>query len=503
VPLVQLAAVAAATLAAVLAESTLGNFLALPAALITEVARTPPARLPAAALLLLLVAATYLQFRRNPTLERAWRIAASVVAIGGIVWFFRAGDLDWHGTGDWKKEWTYNSAWHEALTRGRLPWYLNEVFQTTNRFFANPETTVGPQVILLRWIPIGRYYAAVAAACMAIGVTVLHRLARELDFSPLVSLLVLALFLMNGHLIAHLGAGHLQWIACFAFPSVFLYLIRAARGDTSAQTRARLALSLMLMLVVGGWHPFVWCVIFIAAWTIADRSRWAFGAGVGAMTAGLAAFRVVPAMTVYASSHNVFLSSYPSIAILVAALVGYARDGINDLFWFEYDAFVGWVGFAIVLAGLTVPLNRSWRSAASSLWVPSATLILLSTFDIYKWTLFKLPGFVSERVATRLVIVGVLGLALIGSTELDRWVRRESNRSWRIAAVGLATAFLLLQLVLRTNLLRPAPDQGLGPAAVNVLSTQPVETSYAGSVVAGVGISLASLAVAIRQWRVG
>jgi hypothetical protein len=110
---------------------------------------------------------------------------------------------------------------------------------------------------------------------------------------------------------------------------------------------------------------------------------------------------------------------------------------------------------------------------------------------------------VSERVATRLVIVGVLGLALIGSTELDRWVRRESNRSWRIAAVGLATAFLLLQLVLRTNLLRPAPDQGLGPAAVNVLSTQPVETSYAGSVVAGVGISLASLAVAIRQWRVG
>jgi hypothetical protein len=29
---------------------------------------------------------------------------------------------------------------------------------------------------------------------MAIGVTVLHRLARELDFSPLVSLLVLALF---------------------------------------------------------------------------------------------------------------------------------------------------------------------------------------------------------------------------------------------------------------------------------------------------------------------
>ena len=236
---------------------------------------------------------------------------------------------------------------------------MNEVFQTTNRFFANPETTVGPQVILLRWIPIGPYYAAVAAAGMAIGVTVLHRLARELDFSPLVSLLVLALFLMNGHLIAHLGAGHLQWIACFAFPSVFLNLLRAARGDTSAQTRARLALSLMLMLVVGGWHPFVWCVIFIAAWTIADRSRWFFGAGVGVLTARLAAFRVVPAFTVYALSHNLFLSNYPSIAILVAALVRYARDGINDLFWFDDHAFVGWVGFAIVAAGLTVPINRS------------------------------------------------------------------------------------------------------------------------------------------------
>jgi len=501
-PIVQLAAVTVATLAAVLAESTLGKVLALPAALVAEVARTPPAHLPASALLLLLVAAAYLQCRRNPALERAWWMAATVAAVGGIVWFFRAGDLDWHGSGDWKKEWTYYTAWQEALARGRLPWYLTEVFQTTNRFFANPETTIGPQVILLRWMAIGHYYAAVAAACVAIGVTALHRLARELDFSPLVSLLVLALFLMNGHLIAHLGNGHLQWIACFAFPSVFLYLLRAARGDTSSQTRAPLALSLMLMLVVGGWHPFVWCVIFIAAWTIADRSRWTFGAGVGLLTAGLAAFRVVPAMTVYASSRNVFLSSYPSIEVLVAALVGYARAGINDLFWFEYDAFVGWVGFAIVCAGLTGPINRSWRSDASSFWVPSVTLVLLSIFDTYKWTLFKLPGFASERVATRLVIVGVLGFALIGSTQLDRWVRRESDRGWRIAAVSLVTALLLLQLVLRTNLLRPASDQGLGPAAVNVLSSQPVETAYAVSVVAGLGISVASLAFAIRQWRV-
>ena len=44
-----------------------------------------------------------------------------MVAVGGIVWFFRAGDLDWHGSGDWKKEWTYFTAWHEALARGRLP----------------------------------------------------------------------------------------------------------------------------------------------------------------------------------------------------------------------------------------------------------------------------------------------------------------------------------------------------------------------------------------------
>ena len=502
-PRVQLGAVVALTLVAVLAESTLDKLLLLPVALVTEVARTPPAQLPAAALLLLLVTATYAQFRRNPELERTWRMAASAMAVGGIVWFFRAGDLDWHITGDWRKEWIYYTAWKEALAAGRLPWYLIEVFQTTNRFFANPETAAGPQVILLRWIPIGAYFAAIAAACMAIDVTVLHRLARELDFSPLVSLLVLALFLMNGHLIAHLGGGHLQWIACFALPGVFLYLLRAARGDTSAQTRARLALSLMLMLVVGGWHPFVWCVIFIAAWTIADRSRWTFGIGVGVLTAGLAAFRVVPGMTVYASSHNVFLSSYQSLDVLVAALVGFARNGINGLFWFEYDAFVGWVGFAIVCAGLTAPINRSWRSAASSLWVPSMTLTILSIFDIYKWTLFRLPGFVSERVATRLVIVGVLGFALIGGTQLDRWVRREPHRRWRIAAVGLATALLLLQLVLRTNQLRPGPDQGLGPAAVNVLSVEPVDTTYAVSVVAGVAISLVSLAFAMRQWRVG
>ena len=84
-PRVQRAAIAAATLAAVLAESTLGKLLALPAALVTEVARTPPARLPAAALLLLLVAATYVQFRRSAEVERAWRIAASVVRLSTAI----------------------------------------------------------------------------------------------------------------------------------------------------------------------------------------------------------------------------------------------------------------------------------------------------------------------------------------------------------------------------------------------------------------------------------
>ena len=142
-----------------------------------------------------------------------------------------------------------------------------------------------------------------------------------------------------------------------------------------------------------------------------------------------------------------------------------------------------------------------WRNSITALWTPSVVLLVLSTFNIYRWTLFQLPGFVSERVATRLVILAVLGFALIGCVQLNTWLARRPVSRVRLAALALAGLLLATQLVTHTNGRRPRADRGIGPPSVNVVSDRQPERLYVVSVQSGALVTLISFGIAIRMWR--
>ena len=88
----------------------------------------------------------------------------------------------------------------------------------------------------------------------------------------------------------------------------------------------------------------------------------------------------------------------------------------------ELDTYVGGVGFILLCLG-AAPFKASARKYLNFLLLPSAVLIILSFGDSYRETLFRLPGFVSERVTTRLLVVPVLWLALAGAVRADGWSR--------------------------------------------------------------------------------
>lgn len=268
------------------------------------------------------------------------------------------------------------------------------------------------------------------AILLSIGLFAARRLALDLRLGPVASLTFLAIFLMNGHLIAHLETGHLQWVGYVLLPGVFLFVHRAATGDFSRRTQAGLALTLALVELVGGWHVFVWCVIWIGVFIALDRSRWRFGASLSLLVAGLSALRVVAA-----------------------------------------------------------------------LWGPSVAMLVLSAYNIDAWTLFRLPGFESQRVATRLLVVAVLGFALIACVQLDASLARRPLSRWRAGALALAGLVLAAQLVAHANSRRPRPDRGAGVPAHAVVSDRRPEAAYAASVFAGAAITLASAGFAFVMWR--
>lgn len=493
--------VATMTAGALLVETSVPELTRLPT-LASFVAATPDTWVPLLILVLLMSGALVLETlgRSERRDRRAWW-PAGAVAVAGVVWFFRGGDVDWFATPDWAKEWTYLAALHDSLGRGQLPWFFTETFQGTNRFFANPETNVAPHALLLAWVDGPTFVVLQFAILLSIGLLAARRLALDLRLGPVASLTFLLIFLMNGHLIAHLETGHLQWVGYVLLPGVFLFVHRAATGDFSRRTQAGLALTLALVALVGGWHVFVWCVIWIGVFIALDRSRWRFGASLSLLVAGLSALRVVPALWFYDVPSPEFVGSYQRLSILAAGLIGDARRTTDGLNWWEYNAFVGWVGFVVVATGLTAPFGRTRRHSVAALWGPSVAMLVLSTYNIYAWTLFRLPGFESQRVATRLLVVAMLGFALIACVQLDGWLARRPLSRWRAGALALAGLVLAAQLVAHTNSRRPRPDQGAGIPAHAVVSDRRPEAAYAASVFAGAAITLASAGVAFVMWR--
>ncbi|HYE89137.1 MAG TPA: hypothetical protein VEA16_22455, partial [Vicinamibacterales bacterium] len=284
-------------------------------------------------------------------------------------------------------------------------------------------------------------------------------------------------------------------------PWTLLYLHRAAVGEMGRRTRAGLALSLAAIALIGGWHIFVWCVIFIGVFVAVDRRRWRFGASVALLVAGLTAMRVVPALMLYDAPPPRFVGSYQSLTMVAAALIGEPRRAVDGLNWWEYNAFVGWVGFIVIAAGLTAPLTRVWKEPVASLWVPSAMMLVLSVFDVYKWTLFQLPGFESERVASRLLVIALLGFALLACVQFNMWLTRRPLTRWRAAAVALAGLLMAAQLVAHTNSRRPRPDRGIGPPAMNVVSERQPETRYVAGLAAAGMLTAITAGVALRMLR--
>jgi hypothetical protein len=494
--------VGAMLLGAVLIDTTLTDLVRLPLTRADFIAETPDTWLPLTFVIAMMAGALSLQWLgRSDKRERLAWLTAGVVCVVGAVWFFRAGDLDWYTTQDWVKEWSYHTALRESLSRGQLPWYLNEVFQGTTLFFANAETNVAPHALLLAWLDVPTFIVIQAAALVAIGVAGSYYLARDLQLGPIASMAFLAIFLMNGHLIAHLETGHEQWVTYFLFPHVLLFLHRAAIGNVSGRTQAGLAVALAMMALIGGWHVFVWAIIFIAVFVAGSPARWRFGVTLALLVVGLSALRILPVLAFYDAPPREFVGSFQSLPVLIAAFVGEPRNVTDNLDWWEYNTFVGWIGFTIVLAGVTAPLSKVWKHPVSSLWVPSVVMVVLSTMNIYGWTLFKLPGFESERVASRLLIVGVLGFTLIACVQLNQWMARHARSRWRVIVLGLAALLMAAQLVTHLNSRRPRPGRELGPPSVNVASLQAPAPAYFWSVAGGGIVTLISLGVAFAMWR--
>ena len=413
------------------------------------------------------------------------------------LWLLHGGQFPWT-EGDWREEWTFFFAWKQALRDGTMPYHLGTAMQGTERYFANLQTPMMPYVAGLALVSVKTFLLFHIVVVYIAGFLGAIALRRELAIGLLPWMLFVFIFTLNGHIISHLSVGHLPWIAYFLMPWVLWSAVRTARGDSSARNVITCATVLAAMILIGGWHVFVWSLIFMIGTCLARPAQVVVLVQIVVLTTLLAAVRLAPGVATFGTGANTFISGFPTLASLFESLAGTpVRHLLLDQ-W-ELDMYVGGAGLMLLGIG-AVPFREVEKRHMNVLLLPSAALIILSFGDVYRDTLFRLPGFVSERVTTRLLIVPVLWLALAGAVRFDAWWRHQGSA----LALGLWVGgwFLALQLLLRAHSWRPhtGPSADLLPA--EVLKTLPPEPAYYRAFWIGAAISLATaLAVAAFAYR--
>jgi hypothetical protein len=352
-----------------------------------------------------------------------------------------------------------------------------------------------PYVVALRFVDVNTFLLFHIAVVYSFGFLGAVALRRELDLRRLPWTMFLLIFTLNGHLVAHLSVGHMPWVAYFLSPWLLVSAVRLSRQDPSLRNVVTCSATLAGMILIGGWHVFVWSWLFMTVASLARPRRVvAVLAAVGMLTAALAAVRLAPGIVTFGGASNVFVGGYPSIISLLAAIVATPMPD-DHLGPAELDAYVGYVGFALLCLG-TLPFRHDTKRGLNALLLPAAALMVLSMGHVYEWTLFRVPGFVSERVTTRFIVLSILSLTLAGCVRIDAWWRRARQPSAASLLIWFGVAFLAVQLVLRAHAWRPHAGTTMDELPMDVLKSPLDEPQYYWAFWCGAAVStISALAV--------
>lgn len=380
----------------------------------------------------------------------------------------------------------------------------------TDRFLALPDVVTSPQTLLLLFMPVQQFVLVDVLLQYSIGFAGLARLRRYFGWSPYAFAFVFLLFSFNGHILAHYSAGHFTWAAYFVFPWIALCLFTFLDGDRSWTLIAALAFAALYMVLAGGIHQLTWMLILLVLLAPCCGRHWWWPLAAATASVLVCAVRLLPPALELASFRRVgFISDaigFPSTAHLLTALVTLRREfpsfheALPGNIWFfdsafyEFTAFIGVAGLAIVLAGAWLWLRQSTPRYAE-LMVPMLAMLVLtmgSTFRIVR--LMPIPLLEGERYTGRMLIVPLMLLVLITAGALDRYWRRSGLSVWHralavtglaLVAVDMAGAVRLWRVLVSIGTFNRAP---FDPAIASVIERP--DPVYVSVVMCGAAITL-------------
>ena len=377
--------------------------------------------------------------------DRLWSAALYLLGLLHWCYFLNWGNIpfDLH---DWLDTGAYFSFLRQAALTNQLPLHIGSALSTTDRYLARPDTLISPQAYLLRFLEPGPFTLVNVLILYSVGFVALLLLKKRYSLAPAAFTALFALFNFNGHITAHYAVGHSEWIGYFFLPFFVLLILKALEGERPGWRWVLLvSLTLFAITLQGAFHFFLWCLIFLLAWGVFSPKYLVPVLEAIAFSLLLSLFRLLPPAVEFIGGGKGFISGFPTVTDMFAALVvlKYPAEALSGPFkslgWWEVDTYIGLIGLAFLLY---FGVYRTWRSQSPirALLAPIAVLTFLSIGQIYiAINHLPIPLADSERVAARFLIVPVVVMIALAAFNLQELLTERGYRGLteRILYLGL------------------------------------------------------------------
>jgi len=445
------------------------------------------------------------QGRAFAWLDRLWSAALYLLGLLHWCFFLNWGNIpfDLH---DWLDTGAYFSFLRQAALTNQLPLHIGSALTTTDRYLARPDTLISPQAYLLRFLEPGPFTLVNVLILYSVGFVALLLLKKRYSLAPAAFTALFALFNFNGHITAHYAVGHSEWTGYFFLPFFVLLILKALEGEKPGWRWVLLvSLTLFAITLQGAFHFFLWCLIFLLAWGVFSPKYLVPVLKAIAFSLLLSLFRLLPPAIEFVGGGKAFISGFPTVTDLFAALVvlKYPAEALagpfKSLGWWEVDTYVGLIGLAFLLY---FGVYRTWRgqSPLRTLLAPIAVVTFLSIGQVYAAiNHLPVPLADSERVAARFLIVPVVALIILAAANFQEFLAERGRRSLSERIFGLGLLILMAHDLFQhsriwrvTNMYQLFPST---PAGIQSSVINHPDPAYVTALAVGAAGSLLTLTV--------
>jgi hypothetical protein len=384
-----------------------------------------------------------------------------VVYLGGVfhwAWLINYGKVQYRYI-DWQMFYDFYQVTQKALIENSIPYFMPYNYKGTDQFLSVPATDLSPTILLLGFLSVNEFFIVQMTVVYSLGFLGCLWLKGKYQWSLMTFMIFFLIFNFNGHITSHLAVGHWSWIAYFLFPFFVGWLLSLIEGDESSLHGTRLAWILFGILLFGGLHPFVWCLIFLLLLCLFQKGFWKpVSIGVG-LALVFSSYRIIPAAITFWGYKNPFMYGFPSFSVLWSALSSiYQSQGIIldmkyaegvSMPWWEVDHYISVLGLGFLLY---FGFWRRWNDADALtdyrvLNIPMMLVVIFSFGAIFGFIAhLPLPLISVERTPSRFLILPLLVLLALSCI----WMQKMFDRlrpGWVVqifAVAGIAYEGILL-----------------------------------------------------------